>query len=203
MEEDEAMREMKRAAVLMAVVILTGCGSGTAASTRVEQENKVQSAIDEQIAAADAGSTEADSSAAEELNPTPESVAERQKTETASADGIDYDLLDMDADMVYATVYQMMLNPSDYIGKKVRIRGTYYVANSEKTKKNYFYCIISDALGCCQNGMEFVWDDGSHVYPDEYPEEMSEITVTGTFDVYTEEGDEMQNIRLKDASISL
>ena len=183
-------------AVAMAAIMLTGCGSGASASTRIKKENKVESVIEEQMA-------EADGSEGEALNPTPESVEERKKAEAVSADGIDYDLLDMDADMVYATVYQMMLEPSDYIGKKVRIRGSYYVAQSEETKKNYFYCIISDALGCCQNGMEFVWDDGSHVYPDEYPEEMSEITITGIFDVYTEEGSDTQYIRLKDASISL
>ena len=36
--------------------------------------------------------------------------------------------------------------------------------------------------------MEFVWDDGSHAYPDEYPEENADVNVEGTFETYTESG---------------
>ena len=40
---------------------------------------------------------------------------------------------------------------------------------------------------------------GEHTYPNDYPELGSEITVTGTFEVYTESG--FQYCRLKDATI--
>lgn len=35
-------------------------------------------------------------------------------------------------------------------------------------------------------GLEFVWGDGSHKYPDEYPAEDTEIEVQGTFETYKE-----------------
>ena len=36
-------------------------------------------------------------------------------------------------------------------------------------------------MACCAQGLEFVWGDGSHKYPDEYPAE-----VQGTFETYKE-----------------
>lgn len=55
----------------------------------------------------------------------------------------------------------------------------------------YHYCIIKDAQVCCSQGLEFVWRDGTHVYPDEYPKDETEIEVTGTFETYKESKDDM------------
>ena len=41
-------------------------------------------------------------------------------------------------------------------------------------------CIIKDALGCCQQGIQFQWE-GNHKYPEDYPDLGTEITVVGTF----------------------
>ena len=105
----------------------------------------------------------------------------------------------MSSDMVYATVYQMMVTPEEYEGKTFRIDGNFYATYYEATKKYYFYCIIQDATACCAQGMEFIWDDGSHIYPDEYPEDNAEIVVEGTFETYREDGDENLYCRLSDA----
>ena len=47
--------------------------------------------------------------------------------------------------------------------------------------------------------MEFVWDDGSHAYP----EENADVIVEGTFETYTESGDSNLYCRLKDASMEV
>lgn len=126
-----------------------------------------------------------------------EPVKETEQIDTAN--GVDMDLTVMGSDMVYATVYQLMVDPDTYVGKTIRMEGTYYAAYYEPTEKYYHYCIIADATVCCTQGMEFVWDDGSHVYPDEYPAEETEIIVTGVFETYREEGDPNLYCRLKDA----
>ena len=41
-------------------------------------------------------------------------------------------------------------------------------------------------MACCAQGLEFVWGDVSHKYPDEYPAEDTEIEVQGTFKTYKE-----------------
>lgn len=103
---------------------------------------------------------------------------------SSSHDGIDIDLTTMNSDMVYSTVYQMMANTPEFEGKVVRMEGSYYASYDEGTKQTYFFVIIKDATACCQQGLEFIWGDGSHVYPDEYPSDGSEVIVTGTFESY-------------------
>lgn len=117
--------------------------------------------------------------------------------------GIDYDLTIMDKNMVYSTVYQLMVNPSAYEGKVIRIEGKYYGTYYEENERYYHYCIIQDALGCCAQGMEFVWEDGSHTYPDEYPAEDTIITVTGTFESYHEKSENFVYVRLANATMTI
>lgn len=114
-----------------------------------------------------------------------------------------YDLTAMGSEMVYAMVYQFMMNPQDYIGETIKMQGTYYSVWYEPTQKYYHYCIIQDALACCAQGMEFIWEDGSHSYPDEYPENETEVVVTGVFETYQEEGDTSLYCRLKNASMEI
>ncbi len=120
-----------------------------------------------------------------------------------SSDTVDYDLTAMGSDMVYATVYQLMMNPKDYVGKTFKISGTYYATFYDLTQLNYHYVVIADAAACCAQGIEFVWDDGSHVYPDEYPEHGTEVEVTGVFETYFDEADMMEYCRLRDASMKI
>ena len=105
--------------------------------------------------------------------------------------------------MVYATVYQMMVAPKEYEGKTFRIDGNFYATYYKATKKSYFYCVIQDATACCAQGMEFVWEDGSHIYPDEYPKDNAEIVVEGIFETYREDGDENLYCRLSDATLQV
>jgi len=114
-----------------------------------------------------------------------------------------YDLTTMGSEMVYAMVYQFMMNPQDYIGETIKMQGTYYSVWYEQTQKYYHYCIIQDALACCAQGMEFVWEDGSHSYPEEYPENETEVLITGEFETYQEEGDTSLYCRLKNASMEI
>ncbi|MBR1674328.1 MAG: hypothetical protein IJ703_05140 [Eubacterium sp.] len=103
---------------------------------------------------------------------------------------VDIDITVMSSDMVYATVYQMVYNPRDYIGKTVKIRGNYYVAYSNNPENDNFYnyCLVADATACCQQGLEFLCFDGHDTYPDDFPADGTEVEVTGVFEMYEEEG---------------
>ncbi len=112
------------------------------------------------------------------------------KIDDASIDGtIDIDLTEQSSTIVYAEVYNMMVNPDDYLGKTIKIAGQYYSEYWDQTEKYYFYVVISDATACCQQGIEFIWDQGKHKYPDEYPEDNTIVEVTGVFGSYEELGD--------------
>jgi len=123
----------------------------------------------------------------ESANSAAESNSPKSQDSTAAAGGLDVDLTVMSSTMVYAEVYNMMKSPDDYIGKTVKMRGSYYASCYEKTDKYYHYVIIEDAAACCQQGLEFIWN-GDHIYPDDYPEDDTIIEVTGIFGSYEEAG---------------
>ena len=79
------------------------------------------------------------------------------------------------------------INLNDYIGKTVKMNGSFSVYEDEETGKVYFACYIADATACCSQGIEFTLS-GEHVYPDDYPEVGSEIVVQGIFETYEENG---------------
>ena len=127
------------------------------------------------------------------------SVSQNQTTEKSSesapttsnpaqsADVIDVDLTKLSSTMVYSEVYNMMVSPDNYTGKTVKMNGAFAYYEDPETKAQYFACIIADATACCSQGLEFILT-GEHTYPNDYPELNSEITVTGTFETYEENG---------------
>lgn len=100
---------------------------------------------------------------------------------------VDVDLTVLSANMVYAEVYNMMMYPDNYLGKTIKVSGPYYPLYYDGTGNYYHYVMIEDALACCQNGMEFIWDEGTHTYPDEYPKEDDIIEIVGELKSYKEE----------------
>lgn len=163
------------------VVALTGCGKENG-NTKVQQQNPVQKVVSDQV------------NGTKDTSETTSSQSDT-KPKTKSASDVDIDLTAMNSDMVYATVYQMIMEPASYEGKTVRMRGNYQGNYYEPTKQWYHYCIIRDALACCAQGMEFVLQE------ENYPQNNAEITVRGTFEAYQDEGDPSMYCRLKDAVI--
>ncbi len=101
--------------------------------------------------------------------------------------GIDVDLTTLSSTMVYSEVYNMMSEPDDYLGKTIKMDGSFAVFHNEETDKYYYACIIQDATACCSQGLEFELN-GDYKYPDDYPAEGENVCVVGTFDVYEEGG---------------
>ena len=198
------MKNLKKCIVLfLCILLITGCSNKKGTDGKgVNNTNSVDKVIDNQIANEDRKNEITES---EEASFNVESSKDTEDTMSGGEDArntdgtVDYDLTQMSSDMVYATVYQMMVTPEEYEGKTFRIDGNFYATYYEATKKYYFYCGIQDATACCAQGMEFVWEDGSHIYPDEYPEDNAEIVVEGTFETYKEEGDQNLYCRLSDA----
>lgn len=119
-----------------------------------------------------------------ESNVTSDNESDADKKDSS----VDVDLTQMSSIMIYSEVYNMMIKPEDYIGKTIKISGPYYASYGEDTGKYYHYVIISDATACCSSGLEFIWDDNSHKYPEEYPEDDTEIELVGRFNSYEELG---------------
>lgn len=185
---------MKRTGIgiwlLAAVMLISGCGKQADNGKGINSGKTVDKVIESQVKKEEQKKTEESTKEDNQKNDqqntdtqTPESV---QGSVNAPEAAVDVDLSVMDSDMIYATVYQMMSDPEQYVGKTFRIEGKFYVTYDEMTKNQYYYCVIKDATECCAQGLEFVWGDGSHIYPDEYPTDGTEVIVDGTFELYME-----------------
>lgn len=198
---------------LCMALLLTGCGSNK--SSKLQTTNSVDKVLEEQINA-DTETTGIDSDGItdEDENSTIPLTGNTLNDEDAdtinvaseNADSsVDIDLTVMNSDMVYSTVYQFMVDPDSYIGKTVKMEGQYYATWYEPTSQYYHYVIIADAAACCSQGLEFIWEDGSHIYPDDYPADDTNVCVTGTFETYyeTEDGTEYLYCRLSNATMEV
>lgn len=185
---------MKRTGIgiwlLTAVVLLLGCGKQTDNGKGINSGKTVDKVIESQVKKEEQKKTEEstkeDTQKNDQQNTDTQTTENVQGSVNAPEAAVDVDLSVMDSDMIYATVYQMMSDPEQYVGKTFRIEGKFYVTYDEMTKNQYYYCVIKDATECCAQGLEFVWGDGSHIYPDEYPTDGTEVIVDGTFELYME-----------------
>lgn len=97
-------------------------------------------------------------------------------------DGVDLDLTRLSSAMVYTEVYHMRYEPEPYYGKVVRIQGLFSAYENPETGEPYFNCVIPDAAACCSQGLQFFPAEGEGlVYPEDFPENGTAVTVVGTF----------------------
>lgn len=164
--------------VLLAVILCTAAAGCTA--TKEKRPAQGQS-----------GGKTVDDILSERINEsgkTEEAEADQTEKETAASlpadkTSVDVDLTELSSTMVYSEVYNMMTSPDDYLGKRVRMNGSFAYAQGDN--RYYFACIISDATACCSQGIEFVLSD-ERKFPEQYPEKGTNITVSGIFDTYYE-----------------
>ncbi len=90
----------------------------------------------------------------------------------------DIDLTAMSETMVFSSLNDMLIKPSDYDGKTVKITGQCAVYHEDSENKDYYALIMVDSTGCCTQVLEFDLKDGESgkgFVNDE------EITINGTF----------------------
>lgn len=160
------MKKQVLLSALLAALILTGCGSEEPAS---QQQSAAETTAQTEVQVTTEAQEAADTTAAQE--------------ETVTSAGR-IDLTGMSSTMVMAQISTMQYEPDSFLGKTIKMQGTFLVGYGDT--RNYYYCLVSDATACCQQGFEFLWD--GHVFPDDYPEPGTEIIVEGIFDTYWEDG---------------
>lgn len=101
---------------------------------------------------------------------------------------VDNDLSNMNANMIFAEIFNLVLMPDEYIGRTFRMKGNFAVYVNETSGNKYFSIIIPDATQCCQQGIDIICL-GDMKYPEDFPKIGSEIMVTGQFNsITTDEG---------------
>lgn len=160
-----------------------------------KEEEKKENAENEKALKNDFQATEED---VKEINE--DKNEENKKAENLGGENqkdIDYDLTEMNSDMIYATVFMVVQDPESYAGKTFKIYGNSYTFPTTEGKSMTHYCLIKDALACCAQGLEFISSNSDEKYPDDG----DEIVVTGTLESYTVEDIPMPLCRLVNAKI--
>ena len=102
------------------------------------------------------------------------SLSKNQKSEELK---VDYDLTNMSSTMIYAEVFNMLIEPEKYENKRVKMKGFFTIYN-EGSKDEVYSVIVPDATACCQQGIEFFYNFENR------PTSGSEIIVTGIFKIH-------------------
>ena len=159
--------------------------------------------MDTLIARSEAESSPASSGAAESGSGDAEKPQEAESSSVASVSvdapvytDINLDLTKQSATVVYSQVFNMMVEPETFVGKKIRLNGIATAIHDEEENKDYFACIVMDATACCAQGIEFELPENMQS-PEFYPKDGDEITVTGVFEMYESHG--FDAFRLGDA----
>ena len=112
---------------------------------------------------------------------------------------VELDLSKMNADLAYAFIFQIVVEPEKYEGKTVRMTGTFETFYDNEPYGRHDYCIITDVLACCAQGLEFENAKVSGIEPGQ------KITVSGTLklrDAVSPDGMEYKTMRIADAAVS-
>lgn len=158
---------------LAALIAVSVCGCGKAADASQNQTSA-------------AGLTGGNVNNPVQTDQNSESAGNQSFDAMSGTDGVDMDLTQLSGSMVYAQTFELLNNADKYMGQTIRIAGKFQSVVSKETSNRYYYVMVSDVTACCQQGFEFIWGDNSHVYPDEYPAENSDIVITGVLSTYEE-----------------
>ncbi len=192
---------MKRCGVFFLAVMLlalTACdGGGAATKSAAGNQSSVSQLMESAAQNAPAEPplpAPAPSDGSTPILPAEEFVPLELPEQPQGADGVDVDLTQMNATMVFAEVSNIMYMPDDYVGKVIRMNGMAVSSTDPETGITYHAVIIRDATACCASGMDYVLAEGQ-----EYPPDEAEVTVTGEFELYEENG--LLYCQLKDAAL--
>ena len=109
-----------------------------------------------------------------ETEPQPTAPPETEPPQTVGYGGVDIDLTMYSSTMLFSQTYNMLVDPTPYLGQIVRMRGSYIVYSDGARA-----CLISDEGGCCQEGIHFSLQEGIP-----YPDLGTQVTVVGIFGTY-------------------
>ena len=96
----------------------------------------------------------------------------------------DMDLTRLSSAIVYAQVYNMLMEADNFNGVHVKMNGIFY-ENTDSEKGSLFQCVlVKDSTGCCSVGFDVLKGNESI----KFPANLTEVQVEGTFTVKEDSG---------------
>ena len=101
-----------------------------------------------------------------------------------SNNDVDIDLSELSLTLVQAEHQRIVSNPNDYIGKTIKVYGSFRTFIVDNAGNLAHFIIIVPGDDCCQIGFEFR-RNGEYKFPDDYPAQNSMLLISGTLDKST------------------
>ena len=180
-------------ALIACSALITGCSSGDASPSEDAPERNVQ---DIPVSETPNNETTQNEASLREVPPV-ENPGTYRTPEERALSKVDIDLTVLSATVLSAELMNIIINSEDYLGKTIRVSGTYYNLFFEQTGSYYHYVITKAGDECCQEGMEFRLS-GDPVFPDDFPRMRTIIEVEGVFSTYEELGREYYYLAVDD-----
>jgi len=95
------------------------------------------------------------------------------------------DISGLSADETYECFYNISQNPQLYVGKDFRVKGLFYSEEQEITGERLYYVVAVNSDGMYLP-MDIVPIEGS-VYPDDFPQNETEVCLEGTITAFEDE----------------
>lgn len=182
------------ASILILIAVLSCSAKKSYSAGGVPKQNKVANLIEEKIKEEKSdGSAQTSSSSSYDFYGSSFEEISAPKTD------VEIDLSKMNADLAYAFIFQIIVEPEKYEGKTIRMSGTFETFYDNAPYGRHDYCIITDVLACCAQGLEFESAKVLSVKPGQ------KITVSGTLklrDAVSPDGMEYKTMRIAEANVA-
>ena len=122
-----------------------------------------------------------------------EDVQGAETSKTVTEKKVDIDCTKLSSTLAYNKVYQIMYDPTEFAGQRVKIKGTFSKGTITGGGNQHYFVDVYDNTACCSAWLTFTWS--GHAYPDEFPTNGEEITVTGKITTFTENGNVIGQIK--------
>ena len=182
-------RKIMFTAAILSAALLCSCSQNAPDSKQQALINEIVSDAKSVTLATEKPAEEAAAAPERETTASPK----KESSEPVADYDVDIDLTEMNPTMIYATVYDIVTEPEQYLGKTLKVNGFFDTGYDESLDTRYYFVVIPDATACCLQGLEFKADGRN--YPDDYPETRTDICVRGTLDKYNELGNDYYYIK--------
>ena len=102
---------------------------------------------------------------------------------------VDIDLTILGENMMRAEVVRILSSPDEYLGKVIKIHGSYYAIPEPTIARVQNIIAVSEVDACCPPlGFEVIVGDFDNPHPFDFPNQGTRIEVTGVFSTYEKRG---------------
>ncbi|MDO5022913.1 MAG: hypothetical protein Q4E07_06210 [Eubacteriales bacterium] len=110
---------------------------------------------------------------------------------------IDYDFSRQSVTMVYGFMYDVLTNAENYVGKSLKLTGSYMPYNAEDGNTYHFLLVYDDAA-CCELAIELLPTKGSDIA---FPKSGDIMQAEGLVDICNDAGTRFVALRINDITL--